>query len=103
QGSLELALTQQQRKLSASTGFSLEPPRITVSDLQIRAPQSVIEGELLYNMESRLMSGDVTGNLKDLSEIGRLLKQDLGGSLTFNAHLTAKEQQALVLNAEGYQ
>ena len=49
------------------------------------------------------MSGDVTGNLKDLSEIGRLLKQDLGGSLTFNAHLTAKEQQALVLNAEGYQ
>jgi translocation and assembly module TamB len=88
-GALTLELKQDGRDLSSSAGFALDGRQLRLAPLSVKAAETAIKGDVVLHLETGLASGAIEGKGDDLSVLGRLVGEPLGGSARFKAKLAA--------------
>ena len=101
-GRLRLAATARNVEAELAAAVELRRPKLRLSDVSLSAPRTRASGNLSFDLERRLIEGDLTGRIEQLREFAGLLPARLAGALQFEAHASAKDgAQTIDLTARG--
>jgi translocation and assembly module TamB len=84
-GHAVIALASDGRQLDAETQFAFEQPRWHVEALTLRAGENRVDGEGVFNMETRAGQGTMEAAMPDLAYLGAVLGLELTGEIMATA------------------
>ena len=96
EGELRAEAIVQDNKINVASPLLVKDQKITLADIKGSAAQAVLGGDLLFDLQSNLASGQLQATLKNAD----MLKAFIGEALTFNA---ANASVKLAPSAEGKQ
>ena len=91
-GDLRCELFKGGDKLEASTGFKLLEERLTLAPVAIKAPGSAMRGQGTVDLQTYLVQGNLEGKFSDLSRLGRLFGEPMGGNAELHARFSPGKQ-----------
>mgnify|MGYP001202182172 FL=1 len=86
-GNIRIDLRRDGQTLQASSGFSLKDGKAEFSAVSLKAPGADISGNLAVQTHKTTLTGSLKGEFPDLSSLGRLLGEPLGGSASLDLKL----------------
>ncbi len=88
-GSVELNATASGQNAKVKTGFAMKGATLSLSGLAVQGPATDIHGDLSVDLDSTLIQGKIGGGVTDLGRIGRIIGQQMAGSLRLDAALAS--------------
>ena len=102
EGNLSIEVDKKTAKLKGSTDFSLKGRQAALKDLVLDGPGAMLKGDLSGDLDKKLYKGKITGQIRDLSALGRFLQQPMAGSGSVNLELMpGRRGQDLKLDVKG--
>ncbi len=86
-GDATLRLSRDDEALSVEAAFAFAKPNLTVPNFTIESGSNQVRGNVEFDVESKHGQGAVTGDLPDLSAVGRMFDVNLAGGMKVNAVL----------------
>lgn len=101
-GEASLRVFRDEEELKARASFAITQPHIEIPEITLHAGSNHVNGAVKFNSETRRGEGQLSGDLDDLSQVGRLLGLHLAGQATMNAALSGSaDAQRLDVNLNG--
>lgn len=102
EGRISIEVDKKSAKLKGSTDFSLKGRQAALKGLALDGPGTMLKGDLSGDLDKKLYKGKITGQIRDLSALGRFLQQPMAGSGSVNLELIpGRRGQDLKLDVKG--
>ena len=101
-GALQFDVTARATPLTLALNYHLDEADLTLQDIGLSGPETVIGGALAIDLDAMLIDGALTGKSSDLSALEPLIQQPLAGSIDLEARLSPDQSlQNATLSLKG--
>ncbi len=101
-GSLEMSITQDEKRLDVYTGFNVTEQIISIFNFYATGHGLDITADIDFSLESRLADGKLLGDIPDLDRLGQFIGLNISGALEWDIILAPQEgKQSIFFSLAG--